>query len=80
LELKRIESGAFDPSYCGQKVPSTILFVASDAFRHACPFSLTGGVSSPGFYRWKKPRQFEIDVDFRRILRAGSGFVNYKAI
>jgi hypothetical protein len=55
-------------------IPSTILFVASDAFPPSAQISIADGNSCPKFDRWLQLKRFKIAVDFRRILRVGSGF------
>jgi serine/threonine protein kinase len=54
-------------------IPSTILFVASDAVHTDLQISLLDGDSCPEFARWLALRRSGITVDFQRIVRVNSG-------
>jgi hypothetical protein len=71
--LTRIESGTFSSSLQSILIPSTILFIASDAVDVDSQIRLTDGNSSPEFDRWLQLRRLGIRVNFRRIQRVGSG-------
>jgi serine/threonine protein kinase len=52
-------------------IPSTILFIASDAVDNASQVSLIDGNSCPEFNRWLYLKRSGIEIDFRRIQRLG---------
>jgi hypothetical protein len=76
-QLKRIESQAFHETDLVVVIPSTVLFVAFDAFSNLFQISIADCNSCPEFDRWHQLRQCNIAVDFRRILRNDSGFVSF---
>jgi serine/threonine protein kinase len=59
-------------------IPSTILFVAHDGIPNLAQLSISDSNSCPEFDRWRRVRQLRIAVDFRRILRSGSGLPDLK--
>jgi hypothetical protein len=67
-QLKRIESSAFDGMKKEIIIPSTIRFIASEAFCHLPKVSLSDHDSCPEFDRWLTLKMRDIDIDFRRIL------------
>jgi hypothetical protein len=68
--LTRIESEAFDGSSLQSiLIPSTILFIASDAVHMASEIRLIDGDSCPEFDRWLQLKRS--GIDFRRIQRVG---------
>jgi hypothetical protein len=70
--LTRIESGAFhESSIQSILIPSTILFIASDAVDIASQMRLADGYSCPEFDRWLDLKRSGIVIDFRRIERVG---------
>jgi hypothetical protein len=50
-------------------IPSTILFIASDAIVSDSQIRLIGGDSFPDFNRWLQLKRSGIGIDFRRIQR-----------
>jgi serine/threonine protein kinase len=52
-------------------IPSTILFIASDAVDIASQMIVIDGNFCRGFYRWLKLKKCGIRIDFRRIERMG---------
>jgi serine/threonine protein kinase len=72
-QLKRIEGQAFGLVSSRIVICSTILFLASDAVSNPSQISLVEGDSCPEFDRWQQVRRSGITIDFRRILRVGSG-------
>jgi serine/threonine protein kinase len=52
-------------------IPSTILFIASDAFDSTLQIRLIDGNSCPEFDRWLQLQRSGIAIDFRRIQRVG---------
>jgi hypothetical protein len=72
--LTRIESKAFHELDIVITIPSTVLFVAFDAFPILSHIFISDCDSCPEFDRWLELRTYLIAVDFRRILRVGSGF------
>jgi hypothetical protein len=52
-------------------IPSTILFIASDAIDTASQIRLFDGDSCPEFDRWLQLKKSDIVIDFRRIQRVG---------
>jgi serine/threonine protein kinase len=54
-------------------IPSTILFIASDAIDISSRISLVDGDFCPEFDRWLQLRRSNIAIDFRRIQRVGFG-------
>jgi hypothetical protein len=72
--LRRIESQAFNKFYLMIVIPSTVLFVAFDVIPNSSHIFISDSDSCPEFDRWKQLRKSGIAVDFRRILRIGSGF------
>jgi serine/threonine protein kinase len=70
--LTRIESEAFyGLSLDSILIPSTILFIASDAFDTASQIRLIDGDSCPKFDRWLQLNRSGIGINFRRIQRMG---------
>jgi hypothetical protein len=70
--LNRIESKAFSHSSLQSiLIPSTILFIASDAIDIALQIKLIDGNSCPEFDRWLQLKRSGIAIDFRRIQRVG---------
>jgi tRNA A-37 threonylcarbamoyl transferase component Bud32 len=70
--LTRIESEAFSFSFLQSiLIPSTILFIASDAVDFASQIRLLDGNSCPEFDRWLQLKRSGIVIDFRRIDRMG---------
>jgi hypothetical protein len=68
--LTRIESEAFYKSSLQSIfIPSTILFIASDAVDIASQIILIDGNSCPEFDRWLDLKRSGIAIDFRRIQR-----------
>jgi hypothetical protein len=72
--LKRIESQAFSACHPSIVIPSTVLFVASDAAPDLSQLSLSDPDSCPTFDRWRRLRKLGITVisseswDLRAIL------------
>jgi hypothetical protein len=54
-------------------MPSTVLFVGSNAVHDPCQISLAGGDSCPGFCQWQRLGTLGVVIDFRNIRRMGSG-------
>jgi serine/threonine protein kinase len=52
-------------------IPSTILFIASDAIDIASQIRLIDGDFCPEFDRWLELRKSGLEIDFRRIQRVG---------
>jgi hypothetical protein len=75
-QLKRIERQAFGNRSSLVVIPSTILFVASDAIYIPSQITMVDNNSCPEFDRWRQVRESNIAVDFRRILRVGSGLLH----
>jgi hypothetical protein len=70
--LTRIESEAFSSSSLQSiLIPSTILFIASDAVDIASQIRLIDGDCCPEFDRWLDLKRRGISIDFRRIERMG---------
>jgi hypothetical protein len=70
--LIRIESEAFyQSSLRSISIPSTILFIASNAVHMGLQLKLIDGDSCPEFDRWLQLRRSRIAVDFRRIRKVG---------
>jgi hypothetical protein len=70
--LTRIESEAFHRlSLQSISIPSTILFIASDAVHIGLQLTLIDGDSCPEFDRWLQLRRSSIAVDFQRIRKVG---------
>jgi hypothetical protein len=70
--LTRIESEAFYKSSLQSiLIPSTILFIASDAVDIASQIGFIDENSCPEFDRWLKLKRSGITIDFRRIQRLG---------
>jgi hypothetical protein len=76
--LKRIESEAFSACLIFIVIPSTIVFVASDAHDNLFQLSLSDPDSCPMFDQWRYLRKSGITVDFQRILRFTSGLRYFK--
>jgi hypothetical protein len=53
-------------------IPSAVLFVAHDASPNPSQLSLCDEDSCPDFGRWRRLRQSDTAVDFRRIVRGGA--------
>jgi serine/threonine protein kinase len=77
--LKRIESRAFYLLDVDIVIPSTILFVASDAIPNPCQITLEDCNCCPEFDRWQELRMKDISVDFRRILKFDSDLSDLSA-
>jgi hypothetical protein len=70
--LTRIESFAFSSSSVQSiLIPSTILFIPSDAVGIALQIRLIDGDCCPEFDRWLQLKRSGIAIDFRRIQRLG---------
>jgi serine/threonine protein kinase len=70
--LTRIERGAFhESSLHSILIPSTILFIASNAVDDASQIRLIDGDSCPEFDRWLQLKRSGCAIDFRRIRRVG---------
>jgi hypothetical protein len=67
--LKRLESQVFNSVYFSVIVPSTILFIASDAAPDPHHISMADNDSSDEFDRWQHLQGFGIQIDFRRMIR-----------
>jgi hypothetical protein len=52
-------------------IPSTVLFIASDAADITSQIRFVDGDSCPEFDRWLQQRKSGIVIDFRRIQRLG---------
>jgi hypothetical protein len=72
--LRRIEAAALDRLNHRLILPSTVLFIASNAVRDPFQISLADGDSCPEFGQWQQLRASGVVVDFKRIRRIGSGF------
>jgi hypothetical protein len=59
-------------------IPSTILFIASDAIENASEIRLIDEDSCPEFDRWLQLKRSGIRVDFRRIERVGLSLPSLK--
>jgi hypothetical protein len=70
--LKRIEAAARDRLNHRLVLPSTVLFIASNAVDNPCQISLAGGDSCPEFGQWHRLLASGVVVDFRRIRRITS--------
>jgi hypothetical protein len=67
--LTRIESGAFSSSSLQSiLIPSTILFIASDAVDYALQIRLIARDSYPEFDQWLQLKRSGIAIDFRRFI------------
>jgi hypothetical protein len=75
-QLKRIESLSFEGIKIEVVIPSTIRFVASDAFSDHSRVSLAGCDFCPEFHHWLILKMKHIAIDFRHILRFDSGFLD----
>jgi hypothetical protein len=72
--LARIESQPFYESLLQSiLIPSTILFIASDAVDIDSQTLVVDSDSSPEFDRWLQLQRSGIRVDFQRMSRVGSG-------
>jgi serine/threonine protein kinase len=70
--LIRIESEVFyETSLQSILIPSTILFMASDAVKIASQVRLVDGDSCAEFDRWLQVKRLCLGIDFRRIPRMG---------
>jgi hypothetical protein len=78
-QLKRIESRALSSLASGIVIPSTILFVASDAIPNPFQIRLENCDSCPEFDVWQQWRMKRIAIDFRRILKFGSDLADLKS-
>jgi hypothetical protein len=74
--LTRLESQVFNGLDFAIIIPSTVLFVASDIISNFSHIFISDRDFYPEFDRWKQLRQSGISIDFRRILRVGSGLIN----
>jgi hypothetical protein len=77
--LKRIESRAFNGLSCTIVIPCTVLFVASGLGVHRPQLLFAEGHSCEEFDGWLWIRKSGIAVDFRRILRFGSCFLEFRS-
>jgi hypothetical protein len=59
-------------------IPSTVAFVAYDAYPDLSQLSLSDPDSCPMFDRWRRLRQSGITVDFQRILGFASSLPSFK--
>jgi hypothetical protein len=73
--LRRIESQGFHDLGIDIVIviPSTVLFVAFDAISNLSNIFISDRDSCPEFDRWRQLRKSGIAIDFRWILRVGSG-------
>jgi serine/threonine protein kinase len=72
--LKQIEARALNAtSVHSVVIPSTVCFIASNAFDPECRLSLLDGSSCPEFERWSAVRGLDSNIDFRRIQKLCSG-------
>jgi uncharacterized Fe-S cluster-containing radical SAM superfamily protein len=69
-QLKRIESRAFDGLRFRIRIPSTVLFVASDAIPDFVNLVLAQGESCPEFDQWRRLRMTGITGNFELIPQA----------
>jgi hypothetical protein len=76
--LIRIESFAFQGFDGVVVIPSTVVFIACDAFRNVSQISIANSDFCQEFDRWRELRAIRIAVDFRRILRFGYGLGELK--
>jgi hypothetical protein len=72
--LARIESKAFDGLGVVITIPPTVTFVAFNVIPNPSKIFISDHASCPEFDHWRELRKCHIEVDFRRILRAGCGF------
>jgi hypothetical protein len=82
--LIRIESSAFSLAERHSNaieskiaIPSTVLFIDSDAAPDPFQFTLADGGSCKEFDRWQRLHGLGLVVDFRRIRKLGSGFPSF---
>jgi hypothetical protein len=78
LQLKRIESHAFQDVFLQIALPSTVMSVACDVVARPDQYLSVEGDSCREFGKWLRMRQSGMAVDFRRILRIGSGFLELR--
>jgi hypothetical protein len=71
--LRRIESNAFNGLDVVITIPPTVVFVAFNAIPNVSDLFISDHASCPEFARWRELRKCHVAVDFRRILRVGSG-------
>jgi hypothetical protein len=71
--LNRIEAAALDRLNHRLGLPSTVLFIASNAVDDPFQISLIDADSCPEFGQWQRLRASGVVVDFRRIRRIGLG-------
>jgi hypothetical protein len=71
-QFKRIESRAFPLLNDEIVIPSTILFVASDAIPNSIQIKLEDCDSCLEFNRWLELRKKHIEIDFRLLLKFDS--------
>jgi hypothetical protein len=76
--LIRIESQAFYDLDIVVVIPSTITFIACDAFQNASQICIADCDFCDEFDRWRELKSFGVAVDFRRILRFGYGLGELK--
>jgi hypothetical protein len=74
--LKRIESSALRDLHFQIVIPSTILFIASDAVLDPFQIDISDCDSCPEFSRWQELRASGVVVDFRRLRKVGSGLLS----
>jgi hypothetical protein len=78
-QLKYIQSQAFQWVNVEIVIPSTILFVASDAIPASLQIRLENCNSCPEFDHWLDLRKKSIEIDFRRILKFDSDLAAFTA-
>jgi hypothetical protein len=66
--LKRVESSAFMNSSIHVSLPSTVVFVASNAHQIVSYMSHSNADSCPEFNRWREVRERGVTVDFQRVV------------
>jgi hypothetical protein len=73
-DLKRIESKVFYETLLESiLIPSTLLFIASDAIQVPSQTFVLDGNSCPEFDRWLQLKRSDIAIDFRPIQRVSVG-------
>jgi hypothetical protein len=72
-QLQRIEATGLGQINHRFVLPSTVLFIASNAVDNSFQISLADADSCPEFGQWHQLRASGVVVDFRRSRRIGSG-------
>jgi hypothetical protein len=76
-QLKRLDEGALQELSLQVAIPlpipSTVVFIASEAIDDPFQISLTNSGFCPEFERWQFVNSLSLVLDFRRIRRFGSG-------